>query len=109
MKKAFSLSIFVLFIVVSTFGQNMLTYETNAYLSGDQHSYAMVKNLNEVNEGNSGSDVIWDFTYLEGGDSLTSYLLDATLQEGYEYFSESNIVIRENKVNYFCNVSPTGM
>ncbi|HKI88255.1 MAG TPA: T9SS type A sorting domain-containing protein [Draconibacterium sp.] len=109
MKKIFPLSVLVLFIVIRAFSQNMLTYETNAYLIGDQNSYAMVKNINEVNEGNSGADVIWNFTYLTSGDSLTSYLLDATQQEGYENFSESNIVIRENGIKYFFSVSPTGM
>ena len=109
MKKYFFTSILFLALVVTVVGQNQLSFETNAYLSGDKHGYSLVKNLSEVNEGPSGMDVIWDFTSLEGGDSLTSYLLDATQLEGGQFFPETNIVIRENKIDYYCKVSPNGM
>jgi len=108
-KKCFSLFVFSCIPVISTLGQNTMTFQKNAYLIGDQHGYVMIKNTKSVSEGSSGSNVFWDFSYLEAGDSLTSYLLDATEQEGNEYFPESNIVIHEDGRNYFFKVNQTGM
>ena len=109
MRKDFYLLIALLSIAFSAFGQNVLTYESNAYLSGDKQHYILAQNLNEVYEGSGGYNVLWDYSYLTGGDSLTSYLLDATKQEGHEYFPESNVAIKENDKVAFYHVGPQGM
>ena len=109
MKKGFSLLIFLCLFVFSVVGQTLMSYESNAFIDGDQHHYLRVENLTEVNEGASGLNITWDYTHLIAGDSVTSYLLDATQQPGYEHFPEANIVIKEDGEVIFFYVSTQGI
>jgi hypothetical protein len=86
-----------------------MTYESNAYLLGDEQHYLIVENRDVLYEGSGGYNVTWDYSYLVGGDSLTSYMLDATQQSGHEHFPEANIAIREDEKVAFFNVSSQGM
>ena len=109
MKIRFCVFILLFPLGFNTSGQNVLTYESNAYLLGDEQHYLLVENTESLFEGSGGYNVIWDYSYLIGEDTLTAYMLDATRQPGHEHFPEANIAIRENQKINFLNVSPQGM
>lgn len=109
MKKGIFLSILLHLLMISVFGQTQISYESNAFLNGDQHHYLRVTNIEDVSEGVSGFNITWDYSHLIAGDSVTSYLLDATQQPGYEHFPEANVVIKEDGEVIFFHVSPQGI
>ncbi len=109
MGKSISLLILLHFFTFSVFGQSLMSYETNAFLDGDQHHYLRVENVLDISEGDSGSNITWDFTHLIPSDSVTSYMLDATQEPGNEHFPEANIVVKEDGEVIFFHVSPQGI
>ncbi len=109
MKKGIFLSILLQFFMFSVFGQTLMSYESNAFLNGDQHLYLRIENLTDVSEGDGGTNILWDYSHLIAEDSVTSYLLDATQQSGCEYFPEANIVVREDGEIIFFHVSQQGI
>ena len=95
MRSFFSLPVLLFLTTVTVTAQSIITFEKNAFLSGDVHQYLRIENINEIDEGAAGTSISWDYSNIISGDTVSSYMLDATTQEGHANFPESNIAILE--------------
>jgi len=79
-------------------GQIKLTYNSHSLVIGTSHDFIFTKN---VDEGTSGSNVIWDFSGLQPIEkTLTSHMLDPVSLDKSSEIPEANTVIEEFG-NYF--------
>ncbi|HNW89237.1 MAG TPA: T9SS type A sorting domain-containing protein [Bacteroidales bacterium] len=93
-------------LAVTTSAQHVLTYDNNAYLNADEQPFIIT---DSVREGNPGPDQVWDFSKLNKTGELTSYMFAAKNFEKSSLYPEANIVLRENKTDFYFKVSASGM
>jgi hypothetical protein len=95
------------FMIAAVNGQITLTSKTHGFRIGDSHDFILMKN---VDEGNAGADVIWDFTGLEAsGRNLTSHMLGNDITEKTKAIPQSNFVLEEFGNHFIFNVSDDRM
>lgn len=102
--KLFIVALTGLFITASLQAQTVLKHENHALRIGDDHHFIITNN---VDEGPSGADQMWDFSDLnkrqKKGD-LVSHMLDAKNLSHSNELEGSNTVIKERQNNFYFNV-----
>lgn len=107
MKKFYLLLIGAALISVSLQGQFKMTAKSHGFKVGDSHNFIFAKG---IDEGQSGQDVIWDFTNLEKiNKNLTSHMLDSKGQDNSNSINNSNLVLEEFGNKFFFDASNSGM
>ena len=104
MKRTGLLFIFTLSIV-SLFSQSALTYKNNALKATTSTSF---REIQFVDPGNSGVNLIWDFTKIQftGTNILAS--ISENVSKSKDDFSEYNLVLNESGNEFFFNFSENG-
>lgn len=91
MKQLF-LSLAFASIILFASAQTTLTNKNHAIKSGDSHHFIIANN---VEEGLSGANQVWDFSKLTYSKDLVSHMLPPSASDNSDKIPQSNVVIEE--------------
>lgn len=101
MKKFYLFLVF--FISVGTvFGQFLMKSETHILKTGDKHYFNITNN---VEPGDNGANIVWDFSNLEYNSAFTSFMYGSNETEKASSIPEANSVLEEFGNLFYFKVS----
>ncbi|MFC2104876.1 T9SS type A sorting domain-containing protein [Bacteroidota bacterium] len=102
MKKLFITSVFIGSLLLSAQAQFLMKSNSHLLRAGDEHYFNIAEN---VDPGNKGPSVIWNYSSLQDKSTLTSYMYSAYTTPIAVDIPEANTVLEEFETKFYFKTS----